>query len=55
MVGELSSTEDALLDRALIETYRRKGITQDPATHSREAPVLNDLYEVLRGMEGGKP
>ncbi len=55
LVGELSSTEDALLDRALIETYRRKGITQDPATHSREAPVLNDLYEVLRGMEGGKP
>jgi len=38
----------------LIETYRRKGITQDPATHSREAPILNDLYEVLQGMEGGK-
>jgi len=54
LVGEVSSSEDALLDKALIETYRRKGITQDPATHSREAPVLNDLYEVLRGMEGGK-
>jgi type IV secretory pathway VirB4 component len=54
MVGELSPAEDALLDRALMETYRRKGITEDPATHSREAPILNDLYEVLRGMrEGG--
>lgn len=53
MVGELSSTEDALLDRALIATYLRKGIGQDPATHTREPPVLSDLYEVLRGMEGG--
>ncbi|PIS12583.1 hypothetical protein COT70_00020 [candidate division WWE3 bacterium CG09_land_8_20_14_0_10_47_33] len=53
MVGELTPTEDALLDRALIETYRQKGITQDPATHTQEAPVLNDLYQVLRGMEGG--
>lgn len=53
LVGELTPAEDALLDRALIETYRRKGITQDPATHTREAPVLNDLYEVLRGLEGG--
>lgn len=55
MIGELSPTEDALLDRALIETYRRKGISQDPATHTREAPLLTDLYEVLGGMEGGKP
>lgn len=55
MIGELSPTEDALMDRALIETYRRKGISQDPATHTREAPVLNDLYEVLGGMEGGRP
>lgn len=55
IVGELSAAEDALLDRALIETYQRKGISQDPTTHTREAPVLTDLYEVLKGMEGGKP
>jgi len=50
MLGELSSTEEAILDRALIETYRIKGITSDPETQAtKEPPVMEDLYKVLLG------
>lgn len=50
MMGSLTSTEEAILDRALIETYRIKGITTDPETQmTREPPVMEDLYKVLMG------
>lgn len=50
MMGDLSSTEEAILDRALIETYRMKGITTDPETQMNiEPPVMEDLYKVLLG------
>lgn len=50
MVGELSATEDALLDRALTEAYRIKGITKDPETQARnEPPLMEDLYKILQG------
>jgi len=51
MLGSLSSTEEAILDRALIMTYKLKGITQDPETHKNEPPIMEDLYKVLIGME----
>ena len=54
MMGQLNSTEEAILDRALIETYRMKGITTDPDTQSsKEPPVMEDLYKVLLG--GSEP
>ena len=43
----LSQREKGLLDRALYEVYRRAGISSDPATHCRPAPLLRDLYDVL--------
>ncbi len=50
MMGELTPREEAILDRALIETYRMKGITPDPETQiSKEPPVMEDLYKVLLG------
>jgi conjugal transfer ATP-binding protein TraC len=50
MMGGLSPTEEAIMDRALIETYRIKGITADPDTQStKEPPVMEDLYKVLLG------
>lgn len=50
MMGSLNPTEEAILDRALIETYRIKGITTDPETQmTREPPVMEDLYKVLMG------
>jgi hypothetical protein len=50
MLGDLNPTEEAVLDRALIETYRIKGINTDPETQrNKEPPVMEDLYKVLRG------
>ena len=51
IMGELNPTEDALLDKALVSTYKQKGITPDPETQKREPPLMEDLYKVLLGME----
>jgi len=51
MVGDMTPQEEALLDRALVSTYQMKGITRDPTTHSLEAPLMEDLYKALNGME----
>jgi type IV secretory pathway VirB4 component len=51
IMGEITATQEALLDRALIETYRSKGITQDPETQAKEPPLMEDLYKILMGME----
>lgn len=51
MFGEITPPQDALLDRALVMTYRQKGITQDPETFKNSPPLLEDLYKVFLGME----
>lgn len=51
IMGDLTPSQDALLDRALVLTYRQKGITQDPETFKNEPPLLEDLYKVFVGME----
>ena len=43
----LGASARSLLDRALYETYRRVGITLDPATHFHQPPLLRDLADVL--------
>jgi len=51
IMGELTPTEEAILDRALVQTYKMKGITPEPATQKNEPPLMEDLYKVLVGME----
>lgn len=51
IMGELTPTEDATLDRAIVASYQQKGITPDPATQKKEPPLMEDLYKVLIGME----
>ena len=52
IMGEMTPQEEALLDRALISTYKMKGITMDPETQkNKEMPLIEDLYKVLIGME----
>ncbi len=51
IMGELIPSQDALLDRALVLTYREKGITQEQETFKNEPPLLEDLYKILIGME----
>lgn len=48
--GAITAEEAAILDRALILTYKEKGITPDPSTHSNEPPLLEDLYKILNAM-----
>lgn len=51
MFGGLSNLESSILDRALILTYRERGITTDPDTQKdKEPPLLEDLYKILQGM-----
>jgi len=50
MFDGLSNIEASILDRALILTYREKGITFDPSTQTKTPPMLEDLYKVLKGM-----
>lgn len=54
MLGKFTHQEDSLLDRALLETYAKKDITAAADLAKVEAPVMQDLQEVLEGMEGGE-
>ncbi len=51
IMGELTPSQDAMLDRALVATYREKGITAEPETFTKEPPLLEDLYKIFLGME----
>jgi len=51
IMGKLSPVEEAILDRALVATYKQKGITADPKTQKNKPPLMEDLYKVLIGME----
>lgn len=54
MLGELTHQEDSLLDRALIETYAKKDITPDADLSKVEVPLMQDLQQILEGMEGAE-
>ncbi len=54
MLGELDPLEESVLDRALVDAYKMKGITPDPATQNKEPPLIEDLYKSLIGMEDEK-
>ena len=56
MLGGLTPEEDAIIDRALTETYAAKDITPqtDPSTWPDKVPLMEDLEQVLEGMEGGE-
>lgn len=48
----LGTHERAVLDRALYQTYAAAGITADPTTHDRPAPLLRDLHTALVAIPG---
>ena len=54
IMGALDPEEEAILDRALVMTYRMKGITPDPETQKKSPPLMEDLYKALIGMEESK-
>lgn len=55
LMPALSPVEEADLDAALIETYAKAGITNDPLTHTGTPPTINDLYETLLHMGNTGP
>ncbi len=54
MLGGLTPEEDAIVDRAITETYALKDITPDSDFKNIEPPLLSDFEMVLSGMEGGE-
>ncbi|OGB73623.1 conjugal transfer protein TraC [candidate division Kazan bacterium RIFCSPHIGHO2_01_FULL_44_14] len=54
LVGTLTPEEDALMDKALHETYALKDITNDTATHKNPMPTMEDLQNVLDNMQGAE-
>lgn len=55
LMPALSPVEEADLDAALIDTYAKAGITQDPLTHSSPPPTIADLYDTLLHIGGSGP
>jgi conjugal transfer ATP-binding protein TraC len=55
LMPALSPAEESDLDAALIETYAKAGITNDPLTHTALPPTIADLYDTLLHMGGTGP
>ena len=54
MIGAMDPMEESILDRAIMDAYKMKGITPDPETQKKEPPLVEDLYKSLLGMEDAK-
>lgn len=54
MLGGLSPEEDAIIDRALAETYAARDITPESDFSQISAPLMNDFVMVLSGMTGAE-
>ncbi|MHB9019270.1 MAG: VirB4-like conjugal transfer ATPase, CD1110 family [Minisyncoccota bacterium] len=54
MMGALNPEEDAILDRAITETYASHDIAPGKDFSKAVPPLLEDLEKILENMEGGK-
>lgn len=54
MVGDLTTEEDSIIDRALLETYAKKDIAAGADWSKLSMPLMSDFEEVLEGMVGGE-
>lgn len=56
MLGGLTAEEDAIIDRAIAETYAARDITleSDPSKWQENIPLMSDFQSVLEGMEGAE-
>jgi len=54
MLGTMDPIEESILDKSIMEAYKAKGISPDPETQNREAPLIEDLYKALIGAEEEK-
>ncbi len=54
MLGKMTVEEDALLDRAITETYASREIVAGEDFSGAQPPLLEDLETILRNLEGGR-
>jgi type IV secretory pathway VirB4 component len=54
MLGGLTPEEDAIVDKAITETYAMKDITAGSDFANIEPPLLSDFEMVLSGLEGSE-
>ena len=54
MLGRMTKEEDALVDRALLETYAKKDITAESDLNKITSPTMQDFQEILETMEGAE-
>ncbi len=54
MLGGLTPEEDALIDKAITETYAMKDISAESDFANIEPPLLSDFEMVLSGLEGSE-
>lgn len=54
VLGKLDPTEEALLDKALWQTYAKKDINENSDFKTAEMPVMSDLIEILNGIVGAE-
>jgi type IV secretory pathway VirB4 component len=54
LFGGLTPEEDAIIDRALTETYALKDISTESTFIGKEPPLLSDFELVLAGMSGAE-
>ena len=54
MADGLSAEEKSVVDEALWQTYALKDITAETREWTRDPPTLEDFYNILKDMEGGR-
>ncbi len=54
MLGGLSPEEDAVIDRAIAETYASRDITPEVDFSKAVPPTISDFHSILSNMDGGK-
>lgn len=55
MLGRITAEQDAILDRAISETYASREIVPGEDFSAAQPPLLEDLETVLRNLDGGRP
>lgn len=54
VLGKLDPTEEAIIDKAIWQTYAKKDITETTDFRTAEMPVMSDLIEILSGIVGAE-
>ncbi|MCP4523418.1 MAG: DUF87 domain-containing protein [Candidatus Gracilibacteria bacterium] len=55
MLGKMTASEEAIMEKAIITTYSLKGLTlADDNIVGKDIPIMKDLQDVLETMDGAK-